>query len=485
MLRLTACLVVTLLTCSPSFAQFPRDAPIWAEWSSVPSRKSPFVKDNNLYAIEVTCRPYYPLIDPSTYSVARTRSLQLLIGNSIPRDQTKLPSDAVAAMEIYSIGKDKDSNQSIIRDDRECHKSFLVHGSRSLTLIPTDNRIDDYSNSVFGQIFVGASKLISPLFGLFYGRTISDTLSGKISNAQDSQNAIQTILNALGRGVNRTWALRPPLRVGKYVYSTSYVRVTVTIRPIASIVLDANSDFRKDLRDQVNSASVKLDAAKLEQTCRGGVFDISQLGLKSPTDIGYGLLYLGAHAGFDRTQNINCLTRKYAVPVAKAGDRLWEMFPSEFRFDLADIDKVFEPKQPGAETTASNMDRLVVALAQYSRNDPPPPRAVDVITRSLSPQITIIDDTSSSALGLDAQPVERFAAIKKLRDKGYMRFGCYAPTSDATDQNVDGAAWMFLVSRLQTTTPNPHWIQHLLSDRSLRRVRASFPRSGFRTIERG
>jgi hypothetical protein len=26
-----------------------------------------------------------------------------------------------------------------------------------------------------------------------------------------------------------------------------------------------------------------------------------------------------------------------------------------------------------------------------------------------------------------------------------MRFGCYAPTSDATDQNVDGAAWMFLV----------------------------------------
>ena len=126
-------------------------------------------------------------MDPSDFFVSRNRSLYLLIANNVPSAADKLPSDAVGAMEFYSIGKDKDTKQPVIRDDTECQRSFLVNGSKALALIPTDNRIDNFSDSAFGQVLSGAFALISPLFSLYYGKTVPATLSGNISNSQATQ----------------------------------------------------------------------------------------------------------------------------------------------------------------------------------------------------------------------------------------------------------------------------------------------------------
>src|SRR5262249_11106492 len=51
----------------------------------------------------------------------------------------------------------------------------------------------------------------------------------------------------------------------------------------------------------------------------------------------------------------------------------------------------------------------------------------------------------STAIGTDENPTERFAALRPFKDKGYIRVGCYAPTTEATDRDLDDATSMFLV----------------------------------------
>jgi hypothetical protein len=67
------------------------------------------------------------------------------------------------------------------------------------------------------------------------------------------------------------------------------------------------------------------------------------------------------------------------------------------------------------------------------------------VTRLLAPQVSVVDNTTSLAIGEDSSAVDRFEAIKKLKSKGYIRFGCYAQTDASTDQALDKAPAIFLV----------------------------------------
>ena len=266
------------------------------------------------------------------------------------------------------------------------------------------------------------------------------------------QTAIPNLLNALSRGKNYTIAIQN-LREGTYKIGTEYVTITIVIRPVDSIVFDKNPQYREDLKKQVDGATTtKLDPdeKKIEQTCRGALYDVSQLGFKSPTDLAYGVLHLSAHAGFNQDQSMVCLTEDYAYPAANADDRFWGNFLPAFKFTLAMVEAKF-PKDisklqpPWNTATKRKIDDLVIALARYFRNEPPPQDSTDTLTRLLAPSLAVLDRTTSTAMGTDVNPQERLAAIQPFKDKGYIRFGCYAPTTGATDKDLDDATSMFLV----------------------------------------
>lgn len=412
-----------------------------------PSRKAAQMVENTQYAIEIRCTPRgRDLTDPSDIFVSRNRSLFVLVAPNVPSTADKLPSDLLAAVQVYTIGKDKDTKQQILTDDRECRKDFLVNGSKKVGFVVSDNWIDSFSDSTFGQVLTGAMGLLSPLFSLFTGQTIPTVIAGKITNAGSVQSSMQGILTALGRGVNNTHPPERNLRVGTYVVRSDYAVVRITVRTVPSIVLDKNPAFKDDLKSQINAASVKLDGTKIPTSCRGARYDIFGLGFKSPTDLAYGLSHLSAHAGFDIKDSITCLTPEYAKVAANADGRFWNTFPAEFRINPADLIVPAPPVgQPTWDKVRPTLDSLVVALARYARNDPPPEVATTVLTTLLAPKVAVIDNTTGISIGVIKDPLNRFDAVNVFKAKGYIRFGCYAPTDTNTDQQVDGATSMFLV----------------------------------------
>ena len=268
----------------------------------------------------------------------RNRSLFVLITPNPPSSVDKLPADALAAVQVYTIGKDSATKQQILSDGRDCTKDFLVNGSKNVGIVVTDNWIDNYSDSSFGQVLSGSLSLVSPLFSLFTGGPVPALIAGKITNAGSVQTSVQNILTALNRGVNYTHPPIRKLRVGTYVILSEYASVKIKIRAVGSIVLDKNPAFKNDLKDQVNAASIKLDLSKIDTSCRGARYDISSLGFGSPIDLAYGLVHLSAHAGFSIKDSVSCLTPEYATVAAAADNRFWSNFPPDFRIKPADVE---------------------------------------------------------------------------------------------------------------------------------------------------
>jgi hypothetical protein len=396
----------------------------------------------NQYAFEIKCSPRGALSDPSDLFNNRNRSLFLLVAPKAPASTDTLPNDVLTAVQVYSIGRNKDTNQQVIVDDRNCSKSFLVNGSKDVAIVVTDNWLNNFSDSDFGKVLSGAFALVSPLFALFAGQPVPALLSSRLDNIATVRAKAADILTVLNKGQNITRPVRD-LRVGTYRIQSDYAVVSITIRPVASIVLDRNRAFVEDLKAQINSASVKLDSAKLEASCRAGRYGIYQLRFRSPTDLAFGLAHLSAHAGFSIDETIKCLTPEYALVAAKAGNPFWSNFPDDFKFNPERL----APKpgdQPRFDTVEKDLYDLVVALARYSRNDPPPAISVSTLERLLAPQVAILDNTTSLAVTDDVAPLERFDAVKKFKTKGYIRFGCYAAT-DATTQASDKATAIIVV----------------------------------------
>jgi hypothetical protein len=284
--------------------------PAFAAAITPPPKNQPLVTPGNLYAVEVRCQPVKALEDASSFVVGRNRSLFLLITKSVPTKSpdgtSALPADTVAAMQLYSIGKDQATKQPVIFDARDCKKDFLLNGSKELVLVPTENRSDNFSDSSFGQVVSSALSLVSPVFSLITGAALPVAVAGTLTNIGAVQTAIPNLLNALSRGKNYTIAIQN-LREGTYKIGTEYVTITIVIRPVDSIVFDKNPQYREDLKKQVDGATTtKLDPdeKKIEQTCRGALYDVSQLGFRSPTDLAYGVLHLSAHAGFNQDQSM-------------------------------------------------------------------------------------------------------------------------------------------------------------------------------------
>jgi hypothetical protein len=446
-------LLCLFVMATPALAAW-QDTP---EWSKPPS-KNPSVQSLGLYAVEVRCSPRGGSLKGVTSAwTGKTRSLLVLItktvGTSTPAAD-KLPNDAIGAVQAYSASN-KDWTSY---DYRDCKKDFLVPGSK-FALIAVKNESDDPTGGPLGQFVSGLLGVVSPLFSLFTGQALPTAIASKITNLQSAGDPISKLLGALKSGDNAT---RPVdnLRTGTYSYVTDYAAVNVTIRPVASIVLDKNTSFRDDLRAQVKAAPDKIDTAKLDQSCRAARLGIPDLGFRAMLDIAYGMIALAGKAGIDPGQTVQCLTRPYAMAITSRNDQdilVWKDFQPEQRFTQSVVDlnvPAVDPSstQPKFRVISSKVDDLVTSLAQYARNNPHPKQATDHLTNLLAEEIAVTDKTANLMFGGD-KAYKRFDFIVKLTsedvqpapEKRYIRFGCYVETKDTTGLYVDGASSIFLV----------------------------------------
>ena len=129
-------------------------------------------------------------------------------------------------------------------------------------------------------------------------------------------------------------------------------------------------------------------------------------------------------------------------------DPVWAAFPGELKFAQGDVDLLLPqndwPPQPAFAVINAKLFQLVTSLAQYARNHRPKPAAVQNLKQLMADQVAVVDNTSAGSIANSADPIDRFKAIDLIASKGFIRFGCYAPTTDATDKSIDGAPAMFL-----------------------------------------
>ena len=129
-------------------------------------------------------------------------------------------------------------------------------------------------------------SLVSPLVTLFTGNPLPALIADKVSATQSLQTPIQNILTALNRGKNYT-RIVDNVKVGTYRFSTDFGGVTVKVRTIPSLVLDAYTGFRSDFRRQINAAPSSIDAADIDKGCRTVRAGLTATSFTSRTDIAY------------------------------------------------------------------------------------------------------------------------------------------------------------------------------------------------------
>jgi hypothetical protein len=406
--------------------------------------------DGKIYAIDITCEKRGDLrnaIDRSIFST-NTRTHAIIVSTApstkTPDGTDKLPESALAAVQVFSVDK-----STTFTDRRDCDHHFLIAGGKRYYIVAAINVLDDYANSPAGTVFSNLAALAAPLFSLFTGNPLPALVASKVSNLQAVQGPIQNILGVLNSGKNYTKIIEN-LKVGSYSVLTDYSLVTIKIRSVPSIVLDPNTTFRTDFRAQIDAAPDKIDINNIEQSCQGIRSGLTEGSFTSRTDIAYALIALGAKAKFNQDQIIHCVTRDYAPNAIAMPDSAWLSFPAEIRFTTDDVDRVLPPpswpQQPSFAAIKSRLDQFVVSLAQYAQSDPPPPPvAIKNLTQLAADTLQVVDRTSDLRISGSVDPIDRLKAFDTFISKGYIRVGCYAATTEATDQSVDGATSMFLM----------------------------------------
>jgi len=408
--------------------------------------KGPLV-DGSIYAVDIKCQKTGNLEGAIDRNIifTNTRTHMVLISTTAPTAAPggdKLPDSTVAAVQVFSVDKG-----TTFVDRTDCDQHFLLAGGKRYYLVGAINILDDFSSSPAGTIISNLAAVATPLFSLFTGDPLPAIVATKISNVQSLVTPFQNILAVLNRGKNLTKVV-DGLRVGTYLVTTDYTTVTVSVRLVPSIVLDDNSDFRVDFRGQINSAPEKLDATNIDKSCQSVRGGLTESSFTATADVAYALIALGARAGLTRNQILQCLTRDYASVAAKFPDAVWISFPVGLRFTQDIVDNVLPksswPPQPEFDAIRSSLALTVTALAQYARNNPKPPSAVATLNKYFAPSVQIVDNTSDFKITNLTDPIDRLKAIDAIVAKGYIRFGCFAATSDTTDKAVDGATAMLL-----------------------------------------
>jgi hypothetical protein len=408
------------------------------------------LEDRQIYAIDIACTKKAPLrrvfipgwLKDTTFTTSEFLFIGPEVPISAPDGKSPLPTSALAVVPVFVVDGEKKS----AFDRRDCRHSFFISGGQELYVFATINYSVKYSASRFSKILNAGLSLIQPLYSLLNPVSLPATIVSKITNVQATQGPISQILEAMNDGWNFPVARR--LSPGKYIFGTPFVDVTVSVRPVESVVLDTTTTFRRDFRTQVYQTAEKLEVKP--DSCSQVAGRLGQLGFKS-VDQAYATYILATRAGFDRSDLIRCLGRKFAFTAIDYQHLFfWPDDRDQFKFTREEVNNVIPPpdplveSQPSYKAVAATLNDLVDYLAKFTRNESVDAGTQQVLERVLAKDIIINDRTEAGLIGINADPHDRFEALAKVRGSGFIRMGCLYQTLNELEPEIDGAPGVFL-----------------------------------------
>ena len=168
------------------------------------------------------------------------------------------------------------------------------------------------------------------------------------------------------------------LFTGVTTIKTRVGTVTLTTKPIESVIESRNSDFLSDLQTQLTAVTTKpKSGADLAQTCNSIAVGLAQSGITSISDVAYSLVFLSLKELNSTSDLLACLVnRQYAMAAANLDPKLFAGYPNFSTITPAAVDSYYgREEQPAYVLVAPKLDDLLSYLPQYTRNVLRPPNA--------------------------------------------------------------------------------------------------------------
>jgi hypothetical protein len=403
------------------------------------------LKPQTLYAIELRCAPG-PQPFPSAASaglfptVAKTLSHAVVVSTANVSGAVtiaSLPSSAVAVIAPYSVNTAPDAANEINNLTQGCEANYLVKGPASLYLTalygesstPIPGTLADALKSVASI----ATSLAPVVTGASLAVNVGKTLSGVNGAAQPLESLFQDLFPKSGRTYQATF----PLTVGATSVATQFSTVSVVVRPIDSIVFDdINPDkpYFNDFTKTIDSLS--FDATSSGKSCSAIRRSLILAGFTSPDDEAYALGRVAIKNNLSNKASVaECLGYSLcqSALATKMDAVLWagntDLKPRADDCDGLKVDTDSAPAQPPYTEIYPTVRDLSQFYGQYNAGDPVPQRLQEFMSKRFSNPVKIDDRTAYTLFG-DTKTEDPQVLITFLKTKGFLRLGCYSPTSD-------------------------------------------------------
>ena len=395
------------------------------------------LKPNTLYAIETRCRKRgdFPelskggLFPNQTY--AMSHAVVVSTGSlTAAEDLTKLPTTAVSVALPFSVNPAISAAGGIDNRD-DCDANFLIEGPSELFLTPFFSLAKTTNPGTINDAVKSVLSLTTSLAPVIAGGPLAPATSKTLSNIGNAVSPLQSLFQDLFPSGLTTDQKAVPLQVGLTKVDTYYSEVQVRVRPVDSVVRDANPVYFADFNKAINAATLKDSSF-----CPAVAAGLAQAGFTSPTDLAYGLGRLAVKTLTTGQDVAHCLQDLCKPAIDPSMDALlWTGISASLKPTKDDCDNVVPPP-PGpfvVQPTYSQVARVVVTLVnlygQYFGSTSPPP-AFAPFAEGYVAKTVAIDDRTSDLMFKGAASEDLKGFFDYLKAQKYERLGCYSPVAN-------------------------------------------------------
>ncbi len=335
-----------------------------------PKGKKPQNGDE-LYKVNLQCETIRTpgLIDWGPFVETSVATSHIIALTPTKLSSSQLPTDAKAAVTVFSVSGDKKSRNVFLNDN--CGARFAVSGRDKLFISASANKTSTNQPGPVSSLVGSLIQVALPILPLFSGVGAATTVLKGVSATSDPLKSLYGQLD-LGNTVTTS----KQLYQGDNVVRTPYSTVVVNLSKIKSVIQDPDliGPFENIVKDAYTTLQLSnVDAAALAQGCRR--FDALMRDRNlSPDDISYGLVLLTQLYGFDQTKTLTCMGKDLALSGLKH-DALWKRFGDKPAYAEDDVKAAFfnddvAPKPPHKDFARirTTLSFALDALGGYSRS---------------------------------------------------------------------------------------------------------------------
>ena len=326
---------------------------------------------DELYKVNLRCKKVGApsLMDWGPFVETSVATSHIIALTPTKLSSSQLPTDAKAAVTVFSVSGDKKNRNIFVNDN--CETSFAISGRDKLFISATANKTSTNQPGPVASVVGSLIQVALPILPLFSGVGAATTVLKGVSATSDP---LKTFYSQLDLG--NTVTTSKQLYQGNNIVRTPYSTVVVNLSKIKSVIQDPDlvGPYENVVKDAYTTLQLtNMDTDALAQGCRR--FDALMRDRNlSPDDISYGLVLLTQLYGFDQTKTLTCMGKDLALSGLKH-DALWKRFGDKPSYSEDDVKAAFfnddvAPKPPHKDFVKirTTLRFALDALGGYSRS---------------------------------------------------------------------------------------------------------------------